>query len=60
MKRKIEILAVVLLTALLLCACGKKTFRCGICMREVKQVPHQVTVLGQEVNICDSCYSYIG
>lgn len=59
MKRKIKILTVVLLTALLLCACGKVTFRCAICMKEVKQVPHEVTVLGQEVKICDSCYSYL-
>lgn len=59
MSKKIHFLAVLLLTAVLFSACGSKTFRCAICMREVKQVPHEVTILGQEVEICDSCYSYL-
>lgn len=59
MSKKLKVLAIVIVATLLLCACGSKTFRCAICMKEVKQVPHEVTIFGQEVEICDSCYSYL-
>lgn len=59
MGKMVNFLAILLLIAVLLSACGNKTFRCAVCMREVTQVPHEVTVLGQEVEICDSCYSYL-
>ena len=59
MKKRIMSLIAVIMLALMLCACGSKTFRCAVCMKQVKQVPHQVTILGQDVEICDICYDYL-
>ena len=57
-KRMISVIAVITL-ALMLCACGSKTFRCAVCMKQVNQVPKQMTVLGQDVEVCKSCYSQL-
>lgn len=57
-KRKI-FAALILALAVMLSACGSKRFQCAICMREVNEVPHAVTVWGQDVEICDSCYGYL-
>lgn len=59
MNKFIKIIIVGVISVLLLCACGGKNFRCAICMEKVTQVPHEVTVLGQEVEICDSCYKML-
>lgn len=56
MNKLIKILAVAVLAAMLLCACGSKTFYCALCFEKVTEVPHEVTVFGQELEICDSCY----
>lgn len=58
--RRIAVLVLsVLLIAVMLCACGEETYTCGWCMKEVTQRPHTVTVLGQEIKVCDSCYEMI-
>lgn len=57
MKKRLTI--IVLLALVLLSGCGRETFRCALCMDQVKQVPHEVTIFGQEVRICDSCYEYL-
>lgn len=57
-KKKIILIALAaMLLAAFLCGCGEKTFRCGLCGREVTQKPHTYSVLGQEVEICNSCYN---
>lgn len=56
---KLKICAVILLIVVVLTGCGKETFRCGLCMKQVTQVPHEVTIFGQDVCICDSCYEYL-
>ena len=54
-KKMISVIAVITL-ALMLCAYGSKTlFRCAVCMKQVNQVPKQITVLGQDVEVCKSC-----
>lgn len=58
MPKRVCILLILILISFL-CACGKKTFRCAVCMQEVNQVPHEIIVLGEEHKICDSCYSYL-
>ena len=46
----------VLLSAIMLCGCGKETYMCGYCMRTVTQKPHSAKILGQEIKLCESCY----
>ena len=58
-KKMISVIAVITL-ALMLCAYGSKTlFRCAVCMKQVNQVTKQITVLGQDVEVCKSCYSQL-
>lgn len=59
MRKRNMFVIIALMLAMLLCGCGKKTFRCDLCMKEVTQVPHEVTILGQEVELCDSCYGLL-
>lgn len=56
---KQKICAVILLVFVMLSGCGRETYRCALCMDQVTQVPHEVTIFGQEVRICDSCYEYL-
>lgn len=44
---------------LLLSGCGKKEFDCGLCGDLVKESPHKITVLGQELEICNSCFDIL-
>lgn len=60
MKRVICVALMVILLGTMLCGCGEEKFTCGLCMKQVTQKPHAVTVLGQKVKICDSCYGTIG
>lgn len=50
------ILIVISMMAFLLCACGSKEFLCPFCMKWVKQKPHEVTIFGQQAEICNTCY----
>lgn len=59
MKRVGKMLTVLVLAMLLLCACGGKVFRCAICMKQVKQNPHEVLIFGQQVEICNTCYNLL-
>lgn len=59
MRKRNMFAIIVLVLALVLCGCGKKTFQCGLCMKKVTQVPHEATILGQEVELCDSCYDLL-
>lgn len=56
MKKLKTVFILVLMTMLLLTACGKETFTCAVCMRRVNQVPHKATVFGSSVVVCDSCH----
>ena len=38
---------------------GIKSFTCGYCMRSVKEKPHDVKMLGQQIEICDDCYDML-
>lgn len=57
MKKRILLLVYTMLILAFLCACGKETFRCGLCSKTVTQKPHAMTVLGQDIKVCDDCYS---
>ena len=54
--KKRALLAALLLIVCLLAACGKETFTCDFCGREVTEKPHYVTVLGEEGKLCEKCY----
>ncbi len=60
MKSKVSYLSVlvisVVLCAIVFAGCTH-TFKCGICGKEVNEAGHKVTVLGQDIEICDSCYN---
>ena len=58
MKRFVGILLTVIAMLCVLTACGKETFSCALCMKKVTEKPHVEEILGKEVKICDSCYSY--
>ena len=57
---KAKVCAIAVVVAIALTGCGKETFRCGLCMKQVTQVPHEVTVFGQDIKVCESCYEYLG
>ena len=59
MKKRTLNFIVVIVMLLMLCACGSKTFRCAVCMKQVNEVPKQITVLGQDVEVCKSCYAQL-
>lgn len=59
MKQKIISIIALIVMTLMLCACGSKTFRCAVCMKQVNHVPKQITVLGQDVEVCKSCYAQL-
>lgn len=55
MTKKLYMLITSVLIALLLFGCGSKSFTCAMCMKEVNQKPRDVTLLGQTIEICNSC-----
>ncbi|MGM9640150.1 MAG: hypothetical protein ACI3V3_02150 [Faecousia sp.] len=55
-KRIVSMVLAAIMLAAILCACGRKTFKCGVCRKEVTQTPHTVSAFGQEIEVCDSCY----
>lgn len=59
MKRVIGVVSVIMLTVVLSCGCGKKTYTCGWCGSTVTQSPHHAKILGQEIELCDDCYKGI-
>lgn len=59
MKKRLISLIAIFMLALMLCACGSKTFRCAVCMKQVNEVPKQITVLEQDVEVCKSCYGQL-
>ena len=60
MKKFLSIyLAVVILTAGVLSSCGNKTFECDGCGATVKGKPHEITILEENMNMCDKCYKDI-
>lgn len=59
MRKRSMVMIVALLLAALLCACGEETYRCAWCQETVTQVPKEVNVLGQDVEVCDDCYQFL-
>lgn len=57
--KSLKSLIIVIMLMTLLCACGAKTFVCPLCMKAVKQAPHKVTVFGQQVDVCNTCYKQL-
>ncbi len=55
MKKILAVVLVVVLMAVMLCACGEETYRCGWCQNQVTQKPRIATVFGQECQVCDDC-----
>lgn len=57
-KKKFALLAIAASAVLVLAmtACTH-TFKCGICQQEKNEAGHKMTILGQEIEICDSCYN---
>ena len=51
----VKIAVAAMIISMTLCGCMKKTFTCGLCADEVKEVPNTVTVMGQEFDICKEC-----
>ncbi len=56
-RRFVLLAAAVAVTAVFIFAGCSHTFTCGLCGKEVNEAGHQYTVLGREVEICDSCYN---
>lgn len=48
-----------LLVVSMFCGCGKQMFNCDLCGREVNERPHNVSLLGQDAQICKDCYDSI-
>ena len=57
MKKFIGILVLVVAMVTMLTACGK--FTCDLCGKEKGGKKHESELLGQEVVICDDCYTAI-
>ena len=57
MKKMISVLMVVVAMAMVLTACGK--FTCDLCRKEKSGKKHETEILGQEIEICDDCYTTI-
>lgn len=59
MRKGAAILVLNCVLVAMLSGCGSKMFRCAVCMKQVNQVPKQITVLGQDVEVCKSCYAQL-
>lgn len=53
MKRLIAVVALVMVMAVMMTACGK--FKCALCREEKFGIKHETTVLGQEIVYCSDC-----
>lgn len=56
MRKKIASFLLFCIVAIMLCACGKP-FECYFCGEEKTGRSHEVNFLGEDVYLCDECYS---
>ncbi len=52
--KKVLIAAMLILTMLMLTACGE--FTCGLCQQTKTGKKHTVNTYGLEMTVCDNCY----
>ena len=48
--------AIMLVSALLVFTSCKKEITCAMCGKTKTTTPHDITLLGRDVTICDECY----
>lgn len=59
MKKGTKILVAAIMALMVLTGCGRESFTCGACKKEITGNSHKVSAFGEEIKICDACHAEV-